>query len=477
MPTAPTQDTSTGVVDFGAMLSGGSMPWSVTYGRTSIHRDIQRMVDTDPIMSAAAQVWTDSITSPNGDEQVVKINCKDDALKQEFEELRKRVGLDSLIKQSTYEMKTFGNAFPENVINADFDIVRVKFLPEEYMVIRRSPDGRLGWEVQQDGTTKAVPPYAEVLPGGSVGVAIEFEDWQVYHIADTPIRRDGYGTSLFGALRRDWKALDYAESSLTIARIMRAYSKNVHVIPMPVSVTPQDRDERIKAYKTAMNRTQVMDWRGDEKVPGEARSALTVDRDVFVIKYFDADLKAVSGEVQLLDPQNQQLQNINDVEHAQRKILVGIGIPPGILGIEADVSSHALFQGKERAFGRRCRAGQTAQKQWVRWLFDTQRKLKGTWEPDTEYDIEMPEVQMQDNEIRARTELLMARTADILAKAGALDAKGIGQHYTDLPDEQITAILARIAAEPKPAPPPIVVKAGGNGAALPAENPEPTVRV
>jgi hypothetical protein len=456
-------------------MSGGSMPWTVAYGRTAIHRDIQRMIDTDPIMSAAAQVWTDSITSPNGDEQVVKINCEDQSVEAEFEELRKRIGLDDLVRQSTYEMKAYGNVFPENVVNADFDIVRVKFLPEEYMVIRKSPDGRAGWEVQQNGELKEVPPYAEILPGGSGTAAIEFEDWQVYHIADTPVRRDGYGTSLFGALRRDWKALDYAESSLTIARIMRAYSKNVHIIPMPLGVSPADRDERIKAYKASMNRTQVMDWRGDEKVPGEARSALSVDRDVFTIKYFNNDLKSVGGEVQLLDPQNQQLQNINDVEHAQRKILVGLGIPPGILGIEADVSSHALFQGQERAYGRRCRAGQTAQKQWVRWLFDTQRKLKGTWEPDTEYEIEMPEVQMQDNEIRARTELLRARTADILANRNAIDAKAIGKHYTDLSDEQITAIQARMAAEPKPAP--VVVKAGSNGAALPAENPETAVRV
>ncbi len=471
---------STGIVSPRQFADNGIMPWVVEYGRRAVHRDIQRMVATDPIMSRAARVWGANITSPNGDERVISIDCKDEEIKREFEELRQHTQLDRQIKRWAESLATYGNVFVDKQVRLDsMDIIGFKILPEDTMIVRRSPDGRLGIKVNSDGTEERIPAYAQTLIGAGMDKAIELEAWQVTHFADDPISEAGYGTSLYAALRRDWKALEYTESSLVIARIMRAYSKIAHIIPMPANVTPEERTKRIEEYKKSITRTEVIDWRGDDKSPGDARSTLAVDRDIFMTKYYNSDLKTVEADAKLLDPQNQQLQNINDVEHMQRKLLVGLGIPPALLGIEADVNARATVQVQEREFGRECRDKQAIIKDGVREIFDVQLLFHEIDPRAVSYELYMPEVQMEDNEIIANTELTRAQTAQILAGLIDMDPETVAEHYTDLTRDEFAVMVSRAKSTLlRPQQPVPVIPPAGNGSngAAPADAVERLLR-
>lgn len=449
--------TRTGFSDILSLFGGqAGIPWEVENSRLAIHRDIQRMIDTDPIIPAGFEVWADWITAPGADDpETLIINSEETRVQDVLKALDDRIGLSEQVWQFAHGLKAFGNEFVENVIgpvDGGLGIVELKELPEQQLFRQVDSRGNLG----RDDKGQEVSPYVQrIAPLGYGGPsAVEFQRWQVTHFAARPLRPGGYGTAQMASARRLWKALQYTDTSLFIARIVRAYSRLAHHIPVPAGATQAQVQERIRDYKKGATRTDVVEWSGDQRLPSDMVEPLGVDRDWFMPLIFKADGTSIKGEIDLLDPKNDALTEIKDVEYAQNKLFVRLGVPKALLGLERDVNAKATLTEQGRQFARRVRAAQIAMVKGLKEICDLELLLNGMIPSEAEYDVEFPMVNVRDEETEAAVELVRAQVAKVLDELGAIDKDAVRSFYTRLTDEEIKDIEDRITSQPPPKPPP-----------------------
>jgi hypothetical protein len=442
-------------------MGGMGDAFGVGLGRVAIHNDIQRMIDTDPTIASGLRAWASNVCAPNGEDETIAISSEDEKVQQILEECRDRLRANRNARDWIYSLKGWGNLFWEIVVDNKLRVVDLKVLPEEQIQIRRDAQGNLGMTTDAQGNPVDCAPYVQTMPGDYLGKGIEFERWQIVHLAEPPEKRDGFGTSCLESVRRDWKSLQYIDQSMIMARIERAFLKFNWIIPIQVGSTQAEFAEKVKAFKESITQRELGANRGDTNTVGGGAGQVTVSTDRFLGSLWTQDkngqVQTIQPTCQVVDPENKQLQNISDVEYIQHKCLVALAVPPAILGFEEDINSKSTLTGQVLEFGRRVKDLQNEMKSGLRQVFDLELLLNGYVPGSVEYEIILPEIQMTDTAAAANTELTRAETARILSELDALDAEAVATHFTTLTADEAQEIRDRIKAKAKATPKPPLV--------------------
>ena len=296
------------------------------YERAQVHRDMHKMDRDDEIVKFAF----DTIASRSMGFPDPTVNCfnvtvqsKDSGDEQGIEQaneivqdLIERLGLRNMSGGAWQIIRRgvkWGNDPYEIVFERDKDgglerIGLLKPLPEHTVWPNVGPKGD-----RMPGYVQRMPQ----MPSTEGGVAFEEYELVLFTFGD----EDGYlGTPLMVASRKNWKRLNLAEDSTALARLTRAFAKLIHRVPVNSSDSNDKKNQAIDDYMDKMGKVKIWD-QSDETIGmmGNPTDVLT--------NFYIPDDGTNRGGVEMLDPENAQLQNIKDIEHFQDRLIAATTVP------------------------------------------------------------------------------------------------------------------------------------------------------
>jgi len=310
----------------------------------------------------------------------------------------KRLGLRQQAWQIVRRAVKYGNEMREVIWDPQTrDIVRLKELPEHTMWpnMTKRGDVELGW-VQR----------AENMPGSDGAIA--FTEAEILHFAFG--ETDGrLGTALLKCARRDWKRLNLALDSTGRARLIRAFARYIHKVPVQGQWDQDRQKQAVNAYKDSMTKRKVFDQ--DAEAVTREDWPLDVNTDFFV-----PDDGTGRGGVQMLDPANAQLQNIRDILHFLDRFICATHVPKRYFPFEG--STPKLSEGggtaEDKNFACLLVMCQDMLKAGYEDLFNRQLVLKGIDPRRFVYEWRMAELNTTDQLRFAQTQLSLAKAMQLL---------------------------------------------------------------
>lgn len=430
-----------GVVD---LLSGtlfGAIS-RVSRDRTRIHKDMDQMDKDDPVVSFALSTIASralGLEDPTLDAFTVTAQPEtredgtfvDDATitraNWRIRSLIKRLSLQNESWQIGRRLPKYGNENREVVI--DYENMRVGAFPV-------LPEHTVFPNIDQNG--HRIPGYTQNAQSFGKGM-VSFEEREIVHFAFGEI--DGYvGTPLLGCARKMWKRLNLAEDATAQARLTRSFMKLVHKIPVGASDTPESQKQKLKDYKDAMSTRPLFNQ--DLESLEREDWAQTVSTDLYL-----PDDGTQRGSVEMLDPENAQLQNIEDIKYFLDRLICATHIPKRYYPFESGNSKLSEGGGntEDKNFACLLVMVQNVIKQGFSKLFDIELILAGINPEDVRYVFKMADINTTDQFRISQTRLNDAKTVELMSKV----VPGIRNHidvivteYMRLGDASNTKLLS-----------------------------------
>ena len=275
-PAKPMVDTETGL-QLTSVLDSFARLWRVRATREAVHADMDRMDNEDEIISAALDINADTavgVKTPG--ERVIQLECDDDRMKQDAEKILDQGKLESSIWGICHRMLKYGQDWHEFVATGDMLFNRLKWLPDENRIFRNTDNrGRL---LMGDPQTKQIDHCAYDQRDDSGGLLAGFYPWQLVQFAR---KRDkyGYGTPLMKPARKNFKRLAILEDAMAVARLIRAYQKLLHRIPVPRNADKDTVQKLINQYKRNMTELDLLSTSGSQTMRSRIENPLSVTTD------------------------------------------------------------------------------------------------------------------------------------------------------------------------------------------------------
>lgn len=393
------------------------MPWMsqfmrISYERKQTHLDMHRMDKDHPVTKFALDTYAsrslgledttlDSFTvdvQAEEQEDGSKISESEVKVAQwQVKQVIKRLNLQNDAWQIIRRFVKFGDEIREILIDpTTLDIVGIKHLPE-HTVIPNTDD--LG---------NRIPGFTQILDGGKT---VTFSEWEILQFSFGEI--DGYkGTPLFDCARKNFKRLSLAEDSTALARLIRAFVKLVHKVPVSPSWSSDQKQSAIDGYKEKMTKMKIFSQ--DPNDYGNADWPQSVATDLFITS--DGTDR---GGIEMLDPENAQLQNINDLLFFMDIQIMASHMPKRYFPFEG--STPKLSEGggntEDKNFACMLVMCQNIFKHGISQLLDRQLAMKGIDPNTVRYIFRMADINTVDQLRIAQTGLADAKTLDLLIKS------------------------------------------------------------
>jgi len=273
----------------------------------------ERYIDFDqmefmPEIASAMDIYADEMTTSNAFNKLVKIDCRNDEIKNILEALF----YDAL----NIEFNAFGWArtmckFGDFFLYLDIDeVLGVKS-------VIGLPSGEVERLEGQDPTN---PNYVQFQWNSA---NMTFENWQCAHFRILGNdKHSPYGTSVLDPARRIWRQLVLIEDAMLAYRVVRAPERRMFKIDVG-NIAPQDVEQYMEKVKTSLKRNSLIDattGRVDLRY-----NPLSVEEDYFIpIRGgVGSDITTLAGASQLND--------IDDVKYIRDKLFSAIKIPHSYL--------------------------------------------------------------------------------------------------------------------------------------------------
>lgn len=395
--------------------------WKTYSTRKNVYQDIERMDNEDETVAAALDIIADcSLSFSETAGSVFRITSDDATVQNILTEFSRRVDLPNEIWQIVRDMVKHGNEFREVIIDRQkMHIIALKQTVSYHLWPNTNEMGDKisGWLVREDRdiyTSQAGKLLAE---------------WQLCPFIFGS-KRGFLAVPPLASARRNWLRLSKIEDSMAIARLVRAYDKLVHRIPVKVENSRDEIMARIRSYKDAMSKRRMLDTESTE-------APLDVNSDFFI-----PDDGTGRGGVSILSSNNAQLTNLNDLIYHREKLLTRLQVPVTYLQIISAQKSHVASQGKKAGvdiqFARMLRRVQRCLESGLRRACDLELLLHGVEPKDGLYTIHMTQIDTQDMKDAAETELTFAQAAVYFVEAfGMLPPELLADKFMVLsPDQQ-----------------------------------------
>lgn len=454
-------------------ISNMANAWRVYQTRKSVYQDIERMDADDEIVATALDIIADcsvnyAETANSGDS--FKIRAKTDEAQLVLDNLSKRLNLSSDIWHLCRDMVKQGNEFREVVIDRQaMKIVGFKQTVsyQIYPNTNAKGDKCPGWTLKTDGDVFTGKEY-------------DLEEWQIIpFIFGT--KRGYLSIPPLAPARRNWIRLAKMEDGMAIARLVRAYDKLVHKIPVTKEMTTEEIMTRIRIHKDSITKRRILDSSGSVT---QVDAPLDVATDFYL-----PDLGDGRGGIDTLSANNAQLGNLNDIVYHREKLLSRLQVPIAYLQITTAQKTHvAAGQGGtgdvEKQFARMLRRVQRHLLEGLRRLCDMELMLNGIVPDEDLYDIDLTQITTKDLREDADIELTYAQAAVYFVEAfGTVPPKLLADKFLHLTPEQQKlmnecldkyadriqgARVKQLETDSKPAPKPT----GGFGASVAGNKPK-----
>lgn len=419
---------------------------TVDYGRIQIHNDLQRMDAEDEIASFAHDTIADRTlgyddptvngftvvaqAAPNAtvaDEQLAQVQ-------QITDDLIERCDLRPKAWDIVRDCVQYGNDFEAIAYDStpDGSLVRIAGLkqrPEHTMYLNKAENGDI------------IPGYTQRLPNApSTEPNATFDEHQCIHFKFGKTR-EGYGTGLFYSARRNWRRLSLAEDATAAARLMRAFVKFVHYIPVGTNDPPEKKREAVRQYKEYTTEKAIFNT--ETSALENKNWPTNVATDWYT--WEDGQKRA---RIEMLDPANAQLANMNDVKYFLDRLLVAAKVPRRYYPIEGGTAKLSEGGGTSEDVNFACvvlRAQMMLQTGYQK-LLAIELFLHGFDPKDFRFVFRMATPNNTDALRGAQTDLAKVKTMSELVKVypGLRDEYGVMlKEYTQMSDASIASIQKR----------------------------------
>jgi hypothetical protein len=320
-----------------AELNDLASMWNITDDRKTIYTDCKRMVDTDEYAAEARDALTsDILPIKNFHDDYILTESDDDYLKKNVRRVIDMSGIRQQLKNIIPNYLTYGNRHAEFLTYPNRKFAGIQEIPQTWSVYRNIDDhGRLK---DGDPALKRINTCAYDQRDDAGGFKAGFYPYQIIHWRAAPFDKYGNGTPFLQAARHNWLKMQYSEDSLRRARIVRAFMKFAHFIPISAKATNEQRKQRIKEYKESIQKKDVAFMEDGVLRRKLVANPVDVDTDYFFL--IDENTK---GDLKMFDPTNAQLQNLADMEYALNRFFARLKVPKARLANEKDVRAKATM--------------------------------------------------------------------------------------------------------------------------------------
>jgi hypothetical protein len=400
--------------------------WRVHQNRKSIYQDIERMDSEDEIVATALDIIADCSVSYSelaASQRHFKIRAKTDRIQAVLDAMSKRLNLPNEIWYICRDMVKHGNEFREVVVDRQaMQVVAFKqtISYQIYPKTNARGDKCPGWTLKTDGDVFTGKEY-------------DLEEWQIVpFIFGT--KRGYLSIPPLAPARRNWIRLAKMEDGMAIARLIRAYDKMVHKIPVKPEMSSGEIMARIRMHKDAVTKRRILDSSG---LVTQVDAPLDVQTDFYL-----PDDGTNRGGIELLSANNAQLGNLNDIIYHREKLLSRLQVPIAYLQITTAQKTHISASASKKAdveiqFARMLRRVQRNLLEGLRRLCDIELMLNGITPSDDAYEIELTQINTKDLREDAEIELTYAQAAVYFVEAfGSLPPELLADKFMHLNSDQ-----------------------------------------
>jgi len=308
--------------------------------RKELFRDYELM-DEDPIISSALDIYSDESTVDNVESEILKIKSDNPKVAKILHNLFYDImNIEFNLWPWLRNLTKYGDHFLYLEIIDKIGIVNVRPLSvyEVFRLEDHDPEQPklVQFEVQPEDNKNTIP-FADPQ-----------ELYENYEIAHFRLMSDAnflpYGKSTLEGARKVWKQLTLMEDAMLIHRIMRAPEKRIFKLDIG-NIPPNEVENFMQQIINKMKKIPVIDQAtGDYNLRYNIES---VTEDYFLpVRGGDS-----GTEIQTLEG----LANdgaIDDIEYLRNKLMAALKIPKAFLGYEEGVGSKATLAAEDVRFAR-----------------------------------------------------------------------------------------------------------------------------
>ena len=329
------------------MSSGhGSTAWAAAQNaksayevaRNELYRDYELM-DSDPIISSALDIYSDESTVDNVEHEILSIKTDNSKVHSILHNLFYDVmNIEFNLWSWLRNMTKYGDFFLNLEILDKYGVVNVRPL-SSYDVIRME---------DHDPSDPKLVQFELINDISGPGYNKKSKILENYEVAHFRFLSDSnylpYGKSILEGARRIWKQLTLMEDAMLIHRIMRAPEKRVFKIDIG-NIPPNEVDNFMQKIINKMKKIPVID-----QDTGEYN--LRYNMDSVTEDYFLPVRGGDSGtEIDTL-PGLSNNDQIDDIEYLKNKMMAALKVPKAFLGYEEGIGSKATLAAEDVRFAR-----------------------------------------------------------------------------------------------------------------------------
>lgn len=431
------ENTGTGLADVEYATSGSD--WGVTQDRKRMWDELDQMDRTDEIVSSGLDVIAACATGyePTQEDSFTwrfEQASPDQGAIDILQRLKEQLDLGTQSNQIVRSFVKGGAEYRELVVNDKLEVVRFKHLPS-YQI----------WPTLDEFGNK-VPGYEQRKGGTRPGSGIQLEEWQIVPFLYNS--EDGvFGKGLMESARGTYGRLRTVEDGMVAARIIRAYDRLKHKVPVPMGSNEVKQKQIIDAYK--LNFTV-------ERVPGASgsgslrtrRKPMGVATDIYIPE--DGSNK---GDVTSIVAHNAQLKDIDDVQYLRERLLIAIRVPRTYLNLGTGNEGAITDSGsatEDIQFARTLRQIQAVLRRGLKELATIALFFQGYDTDALGVRVDMPRVNTENFLQASEVQLNMAKSAVLLNTVlGKLPPEIVAKEFMMLSDDDRETLVSLIKSRPE----------------------------
>lgn len=334
-------------------------------------------------------------------------------------EFMDRVGLNDLFCWNLHRaMVHKGDVFTETVLDENLHVEAVLPFSRSWQINKN---------VDEHGNLKTGSPeialkdpkmadsaaYTQVNEIGKVIAA--FYPHQISHWSFGAKFGELYAEPVGASAIKGWKRLEAGMDSLGVARVIRAWDTNIHIIPMPAGLTADEVAQKVDEYQNGSERDEITtyDATGGNFQSTPRFSPTDVSRDIYMPMFYTSEGKTIPGDVRKLMPSTAALQHTEDIQLGLSLLICAMNMPIEILGL--DVGSKPMVdktkeEGME-AWAKYIRRLQASHATGLKALLDLELLMSGVNPMQPLYRIVYPPVSTHTAEADASINMSNSQAA------------------------------------------------------------------
>jgi hypothetical protein len=290
------------------------------------------LMDADPIINSALDVYADECTLKDEYDEVVTIQTDDENIKEILDNLFYDIlNLDYNLYPWIRNLCKYGDQFLFVEIAEKYGVVNVTPL-SVYDTIR------------VEGDDPNNPRYTFFETIGLHGKKDKFEEYEVIHFR---LMNDAnwlpYGKGMIEGARRVWKQLTLMEDAMLIHRIMRAPEKRVIKLDIG-NIPPAEIDTYVQRIADKMKKVPFVDPQtGDYNLRFNIMN---------ILEDFYIPVRGGDSGTEITNLSGLEFNSIEDIEYLRNRMMSGLKIPKAFLGYDESINGKATLAAEDVRFAR-----------------------------------------------------------------------------------------------------------------------------